>query len=380
MRRLRIRGFLAVSALLVGTASWVSYLAARYLETGTWRLGLDSGTARPSHYGLGVAAAVGFLLAAFLAGYGMRRWVIRPLEAIGEASRRIARGDLDVELPDGGRIREIGDAIDGFGTMVAGLRASVERQSALEEERRFFVGAIAHDLRTPLFALRGYLDGLDRGIAGTPEQRSRYVAVCREKAQQLDRLVADLFAYAKSESAELGRREETVDPGEQLRRAADGIRPAAATKGVAVEIETDEQACCVKGDAHLLERALANLFDNAVRHAPANGTIEAACRAGNGRIELAVRDDGLGFAPAELGRVFEPLYRGEASRSRDTGGAGLGLAIARRIFRLHGGDLTAANRPNGGAELMGWLPMVPRDESDGERPEKAESAGMSARF
>ena len=121
----------------------------------------------------------------------MRRFVLKPLEKMGNATRQIATGDWDVRLPMS-RVTEIAEVRDGFDVMVKGLEQSYRKQAELEEERRFVIAAVAHDLRTPLFALRGYLDGLEQGIAQSPEKIAQYVAVCKDKSAQLDCLVEDL--------------------------------------------------------------------------------------------------------------------------------------------------------------------------------------------
>jgi signal transduction histidine kinase len=108
-----------------------------------------------------------------------------------------------------------------------------------------------------------------------------------------------------------------------------------------------------------LERALNNLLDNALRHTPQSGKFEVKWSHDSGKTKIEVKDTGPGFSPDELQHVFEPLYRGEASRNRATGGAGLGLTIAKRIFKAHGGDLTAENHPKGGAVLTGWFGQSP---------------------
>ena len=150
---------------------------------------------------LALAALLGLVLALLGVGWLMGRYVVRPLEATSRAAQRIAAGNLDFELPVS-RVKEVAEVRAAFEGMGAGLRESIERQADLEEERRFFISAIAHDLRTPLFALRGYLAGLEQGIAASPEKIAQYVAVCRRKSDQLDRLVSDLFAYTKVEYLE----------------------------------------------------------------------------------------------------------------------------------------------------------------------------------
>ncbi len=311
------------------------------------------GPPAPALFGL-----LGLVLTLIGVGVLMGRYVVRPLEATSLAARRIACGKLDFELPDS-RVREVAEVRAAFDAMGVGLRESLGRQAQLEEERRFFISAIAHDLRTPLFSLRGYLDGLERGIASTPEKVTRYVAVCRQKADALERLVADLFAYSQVEYLEQTLHHGTVEFGSMLERSIDGLRAQAETKGVAISLVGSQDSGLLEGDKHLLERAMGNLLDNALRYTPAGGEIEVRWRSDSGRLTFTVADDGPGIATQDLPHLFDPLYRGEASRNRETGGGGLGLTIARRILRAHGGDLTAANRSSGGAELTGWLVCSP---------------------
>jgi signal transduction histidine kinase len=303
------------------------------------------------------AAAIALVLTLLNAGWQMGRTVVRPLEAMSRAARRVAVGDLHFELPQS-RVREIAEVRAAFEAMGDGLKASIMRQAELEEERRFFIGAIAHDLRTPLFVLRGYLVGLERGLATSPEQAARYVAVCQQKADQLDRLVSDLFAYTKAEYLEQTLRREQLELGPLMERTVADLRLRARAKGVKVESVGPNSSCVIEGDAHLLERALENLLDNALRHTPTEGRIQVRWHRDLDWVVFTVGDTGPGITPADMPHLFDPLYRGEPSRNRQTGGAGLGLAIARRVLLTHGGDLVAANRATGGAEFTGWLPLA----------------------
>lgn len=317
---------------------------------------------------LALAALLGLVLTLFGVGWLMGRYVVRPLEATSRAARRIADGDLDFELPES-RVKEVAEVRAAFDAMGDGLRESIRRQADLEEQRRFFVSAIAHDLRTPLFALRGYLTGLEQGIVTSPEKVSRYIAVCRQKADQLDRLVSDLFAYTKVEYLEQTFRREWMDLGSTIERVVVGLRPRAREKGVEVILDGPPEAGRVEGDAHLLERAVENLLDNAFRYTPSGGRIVVRWQVESGRVMFTVTDTGPGIAAGDLPHVFDPLYTGDASRNPETGGVGLGLSIARRILRAHGGDLIVANGEGGGAEFTGWIAATPaaaeKDEPTG---------------
>jgi signal transduction histidine kinase len=283
--------------------------------------------------------------------------VLRPLAAMSQAAEDIAGGDLNVALPPT-PVREIAEVSAALEGMSGALRQSLDRQNALEEERRLFVGAIAHDLRTPLFILRGHLKGLERGVAATPEKTAHYVAVSQAEADALERLIADLFAYTRLEYLEEAPERAPLDLRELLREAIAGAQPQAAAKAITVTLDAPAEDPFLLGDRHLLARAVENLLDNALRHTPQGGRITVGLTRQNGMLVFTVADTGPGIAPDDLPRLFTPLFRGETSRNRQTGGAGLGLAISRRILRAHGGDLTAANRAEGGAIFTGTLPAM----------------------
>jgi signal transduction histidine kinase len=286
----------------------------------------------------------------------LERPVLRPLSAMSRAAEGIAGGDLDVHLPSS-PVREIAEVSAALEGMSHALRDSLARQRALEEDRRLFVGAVAHDLRTPLFMLRGYLKGLETGVAATPEKIAHYVHSSLAKADALERLIADLFAFTRLEYLEQEPDRAPLELGALLRSTADGARPLAAEKQIEIVLDGPEEPCSLLGDAHLLGRAVENLLDNALRHTPARGQTSIRWGRMGDTLTFSVEDTGPGIAEEDLPHLFAPLYRAERSRSRQTGGAGLGLTIARRILRAHGGDLIASNAPAGGAVFTATLPV-----------------------
>lgn len=304
-------------------------------------------------------AAIGAIVAAILAivfvSFQVGRNVIKPLESMSQAALQIAEGDLDFELASS-NTTEIRQVRTAFRVMVNGLRDSFSKQQKLQEERKFFIGAIAHDLRTPLFALRGYLDGIEQGVASSPEKIAQYVAVCQDKASHLERLVSDLFAFTRLEYMEQTVQKERVNLPEVVNTTVAGMESRAIEKGILLDTKLPAGEVFVSGDPHLLNRAIANLLDNALRHTPNHGRITIELEREPEEAVLKVRDTGPGFLPDDIEHIFEPMYRGDTSRNLSTGGAGLGLTIARRVFRAHGGDLSAENAPSGGAVLIGWIP------------------------
>jgi signal transduction histidine kinase len=302
-----------------------------------------------------LAIALGAGLAALAAALAaivvlLRRWVLQPLARLAADAERIAGGELDVApLPTRAReVAQVGDALHG---MAGGLRDALRTSAAAERERRFMVTAIAHDLRTPLFTLRGSLEALERGVGD-----ARYLDRAQDKAAHLDRLVSDLFTFSRLEYACDAIAFEEVDVAALARRAAQGVEPLATARGCALEVRGMQGGLAVQGDADALLRVLTNLLDNALRHG--RGRVVPGAQRDHRAIRVEVADDGPGFAPADLPHVFEPLFRSDRARAATTGGTGLGLAIARRLARAHGGDVQAANDPGGGARATLTLPCV----------------------
>ncbi len=293
-----------------------------------------------------LAAAVVALAAALTLAVGLlRRWVLNPLAGLAADADRIAGGELALE-PVRTRAREVAQVGEALHGMAGALGQALSATADAERDRRFLVTAIAHDLRTPLFTLRGSLEAIEHGI-GDGAALTRAQA----KAAHLDRLVGDLFAYSRAEYANGARAPEPLDLAEIARRAAETVDPGP----VALTIRAAPAPGT--GDPVGLERALTNVIENAVRHARTRVEVQVD------GARVAVADDGPGFAPDDLPHVFEPLFRGDRARRANGSGAGLGLAIARRLARADGGDVTAANRPGGGAVVTLWLRPAPAPDA-----------------
>lgn len=353
MKTIRIRKFTILCLFIILIFPWIFYVGAHFLESKSFNLGIQANSKMTQI----MAVLTGLLLAFLIVAYTMRRYILIPLEKMSASARQIAEGDLDIQLPSS-KISEIAEVHDGFHVMVDSLKKSYQKQAELEDERRFVIAAVAHDLRTPLFALRGYLEGLEQGIADSPEKQVKYLQVCKEKSAQLDRLVEDLFTFTKTELLEMEFKENTVDLSIVLQRSIDSVSPLAYQKHISLIMHQFGEECVVIGDSHLLERAMNNLLDNAVRHTPCYGEIIVECYKSGNNVTFTIKDTGDGFSSDELQRVFEPLYRGEASRNRLTGGVGLGMTISKRIITQHGGDLDAGNHSDGGALLSGSIPLA----------------------
>jgi signal transduction histidine kinase len=287
------------------------------------------------------------LIGAMLVISAASRWLVAPLRRLNTHVDAVAGGDaFDVRATS--PIREVENVAIAVAGMGDRLAQTAEHDARLEAERRLLVSSIAHDLRTPLFSLRGYLDAIAAGIGDPHERLDR----ARAKARQIDRLVTGLFDYARADIDQRPRLQ-TADLAETVIDATAAFELAAAERGIMLQV-TAHTPVSVTIDHDGFERALANLLDNALRHTPRGGTIDVACGEDADHAFVRVIDDGPGIAPDLLPHLFDLTARA-ASNSR-IDGAGLGLTIAARLLRNQHGTIDAANAPPRGAILTLRLP------------------------
>ncbi|NQV07714.1 HAMP domain-containing protein [bacterium] len=277
------------------------------------------------------------------------RRMLQPIGRLTTAAKRLESGDLTERVEAGGS-DEIGHLAGAFNSMAA----SLESQDAL---RRRVTGDIAHELRTPLSNIRGYLEAILEGVA---QPEPVVIESLHEEAVHLQRLVDDLQDLALAESGELRIDLVDLDLGDLVTAAVAAHRVRAGVAGVDLSGSTDG-GLIVFADADRLRQILANLIENAVRHTPDGGSVTVTARDRGGVALIEVADTGEGIDPDDLPHVFERLYRADASRSRETGGSGLGLAIVRELVRMHGGTVTAASIPDQGTTISVELPASSPD-------------------
>ena len=273
------------------------------------------------------------------------------------AAHRLGRGDLAVRMSDdhtdtdsgGPELEMLGRTLD---EMAEQLQDAQARERAAEVIRRDLISAVSHDLRTPLASLRAMVEAVADEVIDDPASLRRYSSEMRRSVGQLSQLVDDLFELAQLEAGAIAAETRQARFGELVDTALATVALPAAEKGLRLVTEVDNAAdlsCSPR-----LERVLLNLLLNAVQHTPADGTVRLAATRRDDRLELAVEDTGSGIPAADIGRVFDPFFRGD--RARHTPGAGLGLALAKRIVEALGGQISAYSDP-AGARFAVTLPL-----------------------
>jgi signal transduction histidine kinase len=245
------------------------------------------------------------------------------------------------------RIETVGKSDDEIGQLIAAFQEMSERiamqlaqLSRVDRERRELLANVSHDLRTPLASMQGYLETmLIKADALSSEDRLRYLQIAVKHCERLGRLVHDLFELTKLEADEIRPKVEVFPLSELAQDVVQKLALSAQNRGLMLSASVSAACPPVRADIGMMERVLENLIENAMRYTPAGGNIRVGVRPAGERVEVAVTDTGQGIRQADLSSVFDRYYRADRSESGDAGSAGLGLAIARRIVELHGGQI-----------------------------------------
>lgn len=300
--------------------------------------------------------------------------LVRPLEAsvkrIGEGAKRIAEGDLKARVEYTG-LKEFRQLADRFNHMGDSLEASFKQVSAAEAAQRELVANMAHDLRTPLASVQSYVEALEDDVIQDEATFRQYLATIRTETVRLGELIQDLFELSTLESAKQETEEFKISVAEDvlIELLPRFVKPCEA-KSLQLKVELPDRPLKLRMAPRHLERVLQNSLENAVRYSPKGGTI--SCSAvevdggpASGWIRFAIEDQGPGIPPEERERIFERFYRSDRSRNRESGGAGLGLSIAKRLVEQYGGEIGVVESETGGSTF--WFTVL--EANDGRHAE-----------
>ncbi|MEW5942075.1 MAG: ATP-binding protein, partial [Chloroflexota bacterium] len=293
----------------------------------------------------GMAMALGYFISSALTDR---------IDIVKGAADSLANGNLDTRVTVSGN-DEVAALGKAFNEMAARLQAADLRQRELEQARKDLIAWASHDLQTPLASVRAILEALADGLVDDPDTIKRYLATAQRDVQSLSSLIDDLFQMAQLDAGGLQLNREPASLADLVSDTLESFSELASRQRVTLSGRVDPGADPLRIDTQRIGRVLNNLVGNALRHTPAGGQVTLEARRSGPTVEVTVQDTGEGIREEDLPRVFERFYRGEKSRSRATGGAGLGLAIARGIVRAHGGDIRAENRD--GARFVITLPI-----------------------
>jgi signal transduction histidine kinase len=292
-----------------------------------------------------IAAVLALLMARWLA-----RGMTQPLRDMAAAARRMETGDYSTRVHTTSR--------DEVGQLAAAFNRVSQELENLEASRRDLVANVSHELKTPITAIRAHLENLLDGVE-RPDPETLQVMLAQ--SERLGRLVEQLLDLSKLESGEVQLRRERVPLASVLGDVLSEIDVGRADLEVGLTSEVPENLPPIDADPERVHQVLFNLIDNALRFTPPGGEVRVEAHRHNGVVEVSVADTGVGIPAEALPRLFERFYRVDPSRSREDGGTGIGLAIARSVVEAHGGTITAESEPGHGSTFTFDLPVAPAE-------------------
>jgi len=289
-----------------------------------------------------LAVAIALLLTFFLS-----RRILAPVKALTQAARRLGKGDFSqrVHSRDKG---EVGELAQSFNSMADDLERA-------ERLRRNMVADVAHELRTPLSNLSGYLEAIRDGVVKPDTDTIRSLD---EEASSLSRLVDDLQELSLADAGELKLTCHKEGASKLIKQVVAALQPKAAAKGLTVSVNLPDDLPPVNIDSHRIRQVLHNLLENAVAHTTQGDTITVTSWQQDNQLKVSVADTGAGIPAKDLPNIFERFYRVDKSRTRATGGTGLGLTIAKRLVEAHGGKIEVQSEPGKGSTFTFALPIA----------------------
>lgn len=293
-------------------------------------------------FGVGMFTLVFWLLQRKAFGY---------IEDISQAMKSAASGDLNTSLEVEGD-DEFSDMASTLNSMVSDIKSLMERERESERTKNELITNVAHDLRTPLTSIIGYLELLSKNNKIDEETRNNYTKIAYTKAKKLEKLIEDLFGLTKLNYGKIAMRVESIDIVKLISQLMEEFYPNFMEKGLAFSLTTNKNSKLINADANLLARLFENLVGNAIKYGVDGKKIDVRIEALEDYVTISVINYGKVIPKEELPLIFEKFYRLESSRSSETGGTGLGLAIAKNIADMHGALIEVKSDLNGTAFIV----------------------------
>ena len=292
---------------------------------------------------------------AMVLGYFLSSTVTERIHLLKGAAEKLAEGDLQTRVPVSGR-DEVAALSATFNQMAEQLQAADKKQRELDSLRRDLIAWVSHDLQTPLASMRAILEALSDGVVEEPEMVKRYLLTAQRDVMSLSSLIDDLFQLSQLDTGGFPLHRAQASLGDLVSDTLESFSQLAKQQEITIEGQVESDVDPVFMDTQAIGRVLNNLISNALQHTPGKGRISVWVRRTTQGVEVTVSDTGEGIHAQDSPHIFERFYRGEKSRNRGTGGAGLGLAIARGIVHAHGGDIQVESETRKGTQFTFHLP------------------------
>jgi signal transduction histidine kinase len=291
---------------------------------------------------------------AMVLGYFLSTTLTDRIHGLKDAAEKLAKGNLQTRVPVEGH-DEISMLANTFNQMAERLQIADQQQRDLDTVRRDLIAWVSHDLQTPLTSMRAILEAVSDGVVDDPETVKRYLHTAQRDVKNLSALIDDLFQMAQLDTGGFPLSKDNSSLSDLVSDTLESFTELAKQQDIILEGNVEVDVDPVHMDTQAIGRVLNNLIGNALRHS-SRGRVSVWVRRSHLGVEVTVSDTGEGIREEDLQHIFERFYRGEKSRNRGTGGAGLGLAIARGIVNAHGGDIRVESQTGKGTQFTFYIP------------------------
>lgn len=293
-------------------------------------------------------------VAVFVA-YASSEPTARVMNGFVSAVREMSTGNLGTRVPVESN-DEVGELAAAFNDMVERLQSSFERERDLENARKELFGAVSHDLRTPLASIRAMIESINDGVVADDDTKARYLTTIQSEVENLSGLIGDLFELSQIDAGILALHIESASIQDLISDTLESMAAQATMRRLRLEGEVDQDLSPVSMDSQRVQRVLYNLVQNAIRYTPPDGSISIRAVDTGRDVQVQVADNGDGIRQKDLPKIFDRAYRADPARHRDSGGAGIGLSIAKGIIEAHGGRIWVESEPGRGSVFSFTLP------------------------
>ena len=292
-----------------------------------------------------ISAFVILISVALVVGLWVYRSIAVPLVKLKKATQNIKEGNLDFVLDVEGK-DEFSELCQDFEEMRRRLKESTEEKSLIEKENRELISNISHDLKTPITAVKGYVEGIMDGVADTPEKMDRYVRTIYNKTNEMDHLINELTFYSKIDTNRIPYTFNKLNVEDYFEDCSEEVGLELETRGIElVYANYVEKDVMVIADGEQIRRVIHNIISNAIKYMDKpKGIIQIRIKDVGDFIQIEIEDNGKGLGPKDLPYIFDRFYRTDVSRNSSKGGSGLGLSIVKKILEDHGGKVWATSR------------------------------------
>lgn len=307
---------------------------------------------------------VALIIIGFFIALSIYKEVQKSLDELTEASEHIKDGIYDKSIVHRPK-NELGDLIGVFEEMRVKLGKSLTMQKKYEDDRKYMLSSMSHDLKTPIMSIKGYIQGIQDGIATSPEKHDKYMNIIYKEAENLETMINELFLYSKLDLKQEVFFFKEIDIVSYFRFCIEDLELELKEHNGSIKLLTNEETIMVKADLQKLKRVIMNVFNNSLKYSAEKAPELEICISRDGDyVKIEMRDNGIGISKHALPNIFSKFYRVDKSRNTSVKGSGIGLAIAKQIIESHKGSIWASSVEGDGTLIGFKLPIMKADKGD----------------